>query len=155
MEQLKQCDKPPKRKRKFCPTWICSKFEIESWWSRDVCVLLWLSITSNKFTSHTQSRRISFSRNKLENDRVSTSFHTYGVKNVKHPWNKMVSPWPSDVFMSHVHISSCVCPQESQRGRRSKSVVWSRLTPSSVTVSWHTPKHISDLVVCTTWVSVH
>jgi hypothetical protein len=28
--------------------------------------------------------------------------------------------------MSHVHMRSCVCPQESQRDRRSKTLAWSK-----------------------------
>ena len=38
-------------------------------------------------------------------------------------------------FMSHVHICSFVCPQESQRDRRSKLLVWSRHTPCDCSLS--------------------
>ncbi len=65
----------------------------------------------------------------LGSEWVTTHCECNGVKNVKHTWRKM-SPMTQWRFMSHVHICSWVCPQESQRDRRSKSLVWSRVHPT-------------------------
>ena len=52
----------------------------------------------------------------LGSDRVATSLRTYGVKNVKHPWSKMVSPMTQRRF--HVtcsHMLLCVPTRKSVR----------------------------------------
>ena len=52
----------------------------------------------------------------LGSERVATSLRTYGVKNVKHPWSKMVSPMTQRRF--HVtcsHMLLCVPTRKSVR----------------------------------------